>query len=204
MTDKPIIFSGPMVRALLDWRKTQTRRVLKPQPHGTLVSVSRDKWMSEEPSEATGGMRQVDPWRPLPYAPGDRLWVREAWRVGSNYDHLPPRDLPDTRIVYAATDGYSSRPRPSIHMPRRFSRLTLTVTDVLVQRLQEISEEDARAEGVEATRVTEAEILAAPSFIPIFRGLWNSLHGPDAWAANPWVCAISFTVEKRNIDEVRP
>lgn len=265
MTDKSIIFSGPMVRALLDGRKTQTRRVLKPRPQGTLVSVSRDKWMSEEPSEATGGMRQVDPWRPLPYAPGDRLYVREAfsitsapschdgfvryeadkrcWETGPNTG-----DIPDDNLVAWFRDIDRSRrsefapvKHPSIHMPRWASRLTLTVTDVRVQRLQEISDEDARAEGVRAevgptwwqgyrkiSDDPEVPLLhqdapgdAPPdwmiepkpagrskwmdrSAVQNFEALWNSLHGPDAWAANPWVVALTFTVDKRNIDGPRP
>ena len=90
--------------------------------------------------------------------------------------------------------------RPSIHMPRSASRLTLTVTEVRVQRLQDISEEDARAEGI------EGEFLPWPqgywTYRPYFAELWNSLHGPDAWDANPWVVALSFTVQHGNIDQI--
>ena len=126
MSDHPIIFSGPMVRSLLDGRKTQTRRVLKPQPQG------------EQPKNWT---RAND--KAVRYAPGDRLYVREAINKVST-----PGD-----VVYRAdfeaggNDGAGLGWRPSIHMPRWASRLTLTVTDVRVQRLQDISEEDARAEG---------------------------------------------------------
>lgn len=219
MADKPIIFSAPMVKALIEGRKHQTRRVLKPQPHGTLVSASRDKWMSEEPSEATGGMRQVDPWRPLRYAPGDRLYVREAWRTVAAYDDLAPSQMGgDEPLRYEADNAVEmwgwarittfSRYRHARHMPRWASRLTPTVTDVRVQRLQEISEEDARAEGIKEVSPARFDYhdhaeIRFTNARAAFADLWNSLHGPDAWAANPWVVALTFTVERRNIDEAR-
>lgn len=200
MTDRPIIFSAPMVRALLAGTKTQTRRLAdaggKPMPglyetddRGMLVPIPR-------PS----------PWRKA--KPGDRLYVREAWHAARSLDTTPPKDIPrDADIEPAATArnyaeiGLKGKLRPSIHMPRWASRLTLIVTDVRVQRLQEITEEDARAEGAE-WRAFEAMVTSG---LPDghrcgFADLWNTLHGPDAWAANPWIVALTFTVERRNID----
>jgi len=174
VTDRPIIFSAPMIRALLDGRKTQTRRVLK--PHGDTFSA---------PS----------------YRRGDRLYVREAAHIDGtsvNYRADHPGD--------SAGLGW----RPSIHMPRWASRLTLTVTDVRVQQLQEISADDAVAEGCHFKRWITGEY---PFFdqgveadnrqlVRMYRDLWNSLHGTGAWDANPWVVAISFTVQRGNIDQI--
>jgi hypothetical protein len=176
MADRPIIFSAPMVKALIEGRKTPTRRILKPQPVPCL------SWSAPPP----GTYPSDKGWSRLPYELGDRLWVREGacwvsawgWRYRADND-----DLEDKRA-----SGEVGPWRSPIHMPRHASRLTLTVTEVRVQRLQDITLADARAEGV-----------WFPELFSFLR-LWNSLHGPDAWDANPWVCAISFTVEQRNID----
>lgn len=226
MADRPIIFSAPMVRALLDGRKVQTRRVLKPQP--PLCDLASEM---QEDFELRGwqcipvGERFAVVKR-LPYAIGDRLWVREAVRadehpeeeiIGVRYladDHfeaLPSTDEAEERHFilrcYRSTDPDldAFKPVPPIHMPRWASRLTLTVTGVRVQRLQEISEADARAEGVECDSdgwrdylMPSTQCCSSPR--DSFHSLWNSLHGPAAWDANPWVAAISFTVERRNID----
>lgn len=225
MSDRPIIFSAPMVRALLDGRKSQTRRVLK-HPKGidiniaSTVQTDHPIWIQFD--HPKGGPLSCVKW---PYAPGDRLYVREAWRVGSQFDHLPPRDLPQPAVIYAADRGYSSRLRPSIHMPRWASRLPLIVTDVRVQRLQEISETDAKDEGL-ATVTKDGNLwkwgIADSDGLPgnddhgwhwrewevdpraAFKRLWNSLHGPDAWSINPWVVAVSFTVHRCNIDQMEP
>ena len=201
MADRPIIFSAPLVRALLDGRKTQTRRRLKPMrgvrieefqekgPHpsgiGTVFECPRDKLRA-------------------PYASGDRLWMREAHAfVGScdpgllvtraDYPHCVPGHYEN---VPPASD---IRWRPSIYMPRWASRLTLIVSDVRVQRVQDISEEDAQAEGGEPVLVPPD--AAFTPYTERFRDMWDAIHGPDAWAQNPWVAAISFAVERRNIDK---
>ena len=249
MTDKPIIFSASMVQALLAGRKNQTRRLLNPQPDlndaglwryppdSVCNGVDPKLWVKR-----FGGFCQTDAEglasfllhpsngrRLLPYAPGDRLYVREAWHAARSLDDVAPRDISlDASIEHAATArnyaeiGLKGRLRASIHMPRWASRLTLTVTEVRVQRLQEISEADAVAEGV-------AEVSAAwqdadePATYPSFQAygqdacfsgagaarlsfmtLWSSLHGPDAWATNPWVVAVSFAVQNGNIDAVKP
>jgi hypothetical protein len=195
-----------MVRALLDGRKTQTRRVLKGKS-GILAARSvlqrGAHWMGIEYDRAW-------PLR-LPYAPGDRLYVREA--------HYLSDDGESEYAVFAADQAdvdehlatmqtlMASHPsidwskhlrlRPSIHMPRWASRLTLTVTDVRVQRLQDISRGDAIAEGCPFANMADG-----PSPRDWFRDLWSSLHGPDAWAANPWCVALTFSVHKCNIDQM--
>lgn len=199
MTDRPIIFSAPMVRALLEGRKTQTRRVIKPQPH----EHPSGRWMAE-----------------IRFTKGDRLWVREAFITGFDLDE-DDRPTGDRKVWYRATDGglrwydpdadhfLDVAPwRPSIHMPRWASRLTLTVTDVRVQRLQDISRGDAMADGCPFANMADG-----PDPRKWFADLWKDLHqpiirrapgsskaNPAAWDANPWVCALTFTVEQRNID----
>lgn len=209
MTDRSILFSGPMVRALLDGTKTQTRRILKPQPTVPFSAICRDAagvYTGDEWGEELERLR-------VPHAPGNRLWVRETWAfdvnaIGSMRDEDGP-------FVYAA-DPSGARTRlcerwtPSIHMPRWASRLTLIVTDVRVQRLHDISEDDAIAEGIE-----EKEFFGCPCWkiygdpdgtvapddpIASFASLWDHCHGPGAWDVNPWVVATTFTVHHCNID----
>lgn len=217
MPDRPIIFSGPMVRALLDGRKTMTRRIIKPRPwskkDGDTVCIgiaasarytqgadSRFYYAFEHPK---GGPLTAYVAR---HAVGDRLWVREAWAMPHGFDlasaSISIRDLLASKgkvPVYRATDNPNSYAwRPSIHMPRWASRLTLTVTEVKVERLQDISEDDAEAEGL--ARGHAGGPWGEEGLIEDFADLWNSLHGPGAWDANPWVAAIRFTVAKGNID----
>lgn len=140
----------------------------------------------------------------LPWQVGDRLWVREAFGApGLGFDAPPHYRADDDRPEIAWTW------KPSIHMPRRYSRLTLTVTERRVQRLQEITWEDAESEGVwfgsQEYRDQVCIWRDAPNAlrrlrIEEYQRIWNSLHGPDAWDLNPWVCALTFTVEHRNID----
>lgn len=234
MAERGIIFSAPMVRALLDGRKTQTRRLLNPQPdrRTTECSVSAitrpTQWMGVGPS-GIGGTSQWDPWRKLPYSPGDRLYVRESWRPlkgYSNWDlrvsyaadgtevHLDEEDMPDGsdwNWPKAADRGFV----PSIHMPRWASRLTLNVTDVRVQRLQDIRERDARAEGLIPWRSanimepTRYSIIHDPaetwdSACDAFAALWQQLHDKPGtrWEDNPWLYALTFTVQHGNIDRL--
>jgi hypothetical protein len=197
MTDRPIIFSAPMVKALIEGRKTQTRRILKPQPVPCL------SWSAPPP----GTYPSANGWSRFPCAPGDRLWVREAhalapasaYRMSEGVAQVVNPSDPDRACIYREGFDRSTgglRWRPSIHMPRWASRLTLTVTEVRVQRLQEISAEDCTAEGVPF----EADALAPYEWsVSRFADLWNSLHGTDAWDANPWVVAPTFTVRKGNI-----
>ena len=231
MADRPIIFSDPMVRALLDGRKSQTRRVLRPQPHQNsaglwVANFGRRGFFQTTADQVAWSFLARGA---LPYAPGDRLWVREAWAtVNSDYgpgwayransDFIEPEyDGED----FGAGPSFNYRKYPGeysmwfddllsgvpghcwkspIHMPRWASRLTLVVTDVRVQRLQEISEADAAAEGVDAVTMADVPRQAAMSRRSDFAALWNSLHGPEAWASNPWVAAISFETHRTNID----
>jgi hypothetical protein len=233
MRDIPIIFSAPMVLALLAGRKTQTRR----------LAFGPWKDCEDQPSEiqedwecrgrdlrikggAVTGWRMPSPWQRV--RPGDRLWVREGWAAHWANDDLPPvqidpaawsvRYLADDTIR-PARDGSLAladqcrKGRPSIHMPRWASRLTLTVTEVRAQRLQDISEADAWAEGCKPGPPNDAGgffpaeephpkcgLVGWDSAQDWFADLWQKLHGPDAWAANPAVVALTFTVEQRNID----
>jgi hypothetical protein len=160
-----------------------------------------------------------------PYTPGDRLYVREAhslwadadsahaaqWIEGSNDPCIYRADYkPETGSEAIGGSGW----RPSIHMPRWASRLTLTVTEVRVQRLQEISEADAWAEGCKPGELNargepfpaeephaKGGTIGWDNAVDWYADLWNSLHGPDAWEANPWVVAVSFTVQRGNIDQ---
>ena len=193
MADRPIICSAPMVQALLAGRKTMTRRVLKPQPGFTgkmwhIAGRGGGCFVSEETEIADAALDHI------PFAIGDRLWCREAHWFTDDGDSVPVAGNEQ------ASEG--EQLRSPIHMPRWASRLTLVVTDVRVQRVQDISEDDAIAEGIEATRVTEAEILAMPLALPGFRSLWNRIHGPDAWERNDWVAAVTFTTHQCNIDQM--
>jgi len=180
-----------MVRAILDDRKTQTRRIFHPPAPDTAtcdISVQ----------VATGEYRPR-------YAIGDRLWCRESFAVEYEDGRVIYRQdraarYPRGPIFYMASNYEPERWRPSIHMPRWASRLTLTVTDVRVQRVQDISEADALAEGTEP-------VLVPPDggscpHVEGFRSLWDSLNAARGydWETNPWVTAITFTAERRNID----
>ena len=197
MADKGIIFSAPMVRALLAGRKTQTRRIITKPAALDALAVFKPGFLLLPGN--------VDL---LPYAPGDRLYVREA-HYFNHYEFADqpapkarPAELTDEYLCFRATEDdceiqNEARWRPSIHMPRWASRMWLGVTDVRVQRLQEISEEDAEAEGYPGSPGCEL----APS--EWFTGLWNSLHEDPGtrWDDNPWIVAVSFDVHHGNIDK---
>lgn len=210
MTVKPILFSAPMVRAILrevdapSTGKTMTRRII-PQPemtaHGWHVpwQVGGGCVFDAEVGDARLAQELLDGVR---WQAGDVLWVREGWRTDRSWDTEPPRDIIPAGVVqYEATgptfdDGLSGRVRPGIHMPRWASRLTLTVEEVRVERLQDISEADARAEGVEATEFWDED--HPPSIC--FSLLWDSINGARSWATNPFVAAISFRPHLINVD----
>ncbi|KIP13439.1 hypothetical protein KY49_680 [Burkholderia sp. MSHR3999] len=227
MKERPILFSGPMVRAILDGRKTQTRRVVNPQPVYGDIAGTFASWMFKK-RHASG--RWLYPnardfvLAECPHGqPGDRLWVRETWQ---HCNHpLGPYDA-DCLVFYRADylddphgpDGEKSPEgkyrdwRPSIHMPRAASRITLEITDVRVERLQDISEVDAIDEGVltldegwarqqfpdyfatrDATLPGEKP-PRGPSPRVRFSKLWNSLNASrgHGWDTNPWVWAVQF------------
>lgn len=191
MTDRPIIFSAPMIRALLDGRKTQTRRIYRVPP-GSYVEQGRIWAM-------TDGCPHGD--AALPYAPGDRLWCKEVWGLGISDHGDCPRykatlDYMCGDKIVSPHEGPFAWKSPRF-MPKRFSRLTLLVTDVRVQRLQEISRGDAMEEGCPFANMADG-----PNPRDWYRDIWNSIHGPDAWDRNPWVAAISFKAHRCNIDKM--
>jgi hypothetical protein len=210
MTERPILFSAPIIRALLDGRKSQTRRLVKAPLHEPLM----------EPAFAPG----IGIWRGAdgskvrcPYgAPGDRLWVKEGLMRGPPYYELVGAPGPECgscdespTIEYAsdgATVGFVDpacgwepyrwawkRARlPSIHMPRWASRITLEIVSVRVERLQDVSEEDARAEGVEPAPFCKAGRPTGLEHVEAFENLWSDIHGPGSWEASPWVWVVEF------------
>lgn len=214
MKVRPILFQGEMIRRLLSGDKTQTRRVMTPQPaHVWGFGVARS-----DPEYFTTHVRypggtQPDPWVRCPYGkPGDRLWVRETWNeVETLVDGVWRHD----RYVYRATPGdYPGAWRPSIFMPRAASRITLEITEVRVERVEDISEADAIAEGIQPVRFDDNPLTAklyvdAPTLYPAFTGkffcqsaresyqqLWDSINAKRGygWAVNPWVYTITFRV----------
>jgi hypothetical protein len=202
MREKPILFSGPMVRAILAGTKTQTRRIVKPQPPtGCTGMESIDSPPFQGFRFLPVGLWPEDPRygnRSCPYGqPGGRLWVREAW--AKNTDAVGTKF--DDPILYRAdfqtgsgsdwwrnSSLFGGNWRPSIFMPRWASRITLEITEIRVQRLQEISAQDAIAEG----------IAKSPTSYPRderddFRDLWDSINANKyPWASNPYVWALTF------------
>ncbi|WP_165856768.1 hypothetical protein [Marinobacter sp. JSM 1782161] len=194
--ERPILMNGEMVRAVLEGRKTQTRRILKPQPweeYGSLLGPSMyaptviDQHGCEHPGLEVYGAYTEDGEFAVkcPYGkPGDRLWVREAFR-SRRVDNLPGdvayrADHPGAKTV---PNSYGHSWKPSIHMPRWASRITLEITDVRVERLQDITESDCDAEGLAPFEM---------EMIPHFKLLWESINGAGSWDANPWVWVIEF------------
>jgi hypothetical protein len=191
MKERPILFSGQMIRAILDGSKTMTRRVVKPQPvSGISIDPIKREWVEGIPH--------------CPYGyPGDRLWVRETWRVeGKHTDGYSPSCIGANRSHFGRIDYEASiawnkdmygKLRPSIHMPRWASRITLEVTGVRVERLQDITEADAEAEGVAFMRdIPDAdETLTAKV---LFEILWDSINAKRGygWDVNPWVWVVEF------------
>ncbi|MGR9076212.1 hypothetical protein [Rhizobium leguminosarum] len=279
MTDRPILFSGPMVRALLDGKKTQTRRDLtktfgkyphlvgyetdgtlkhldgKNVPHVEFVHSLLGLWHPQDNPRGRSGW-----YVPLKAAVGDRLWVREnaavrhtSWHHEDGESHtVSYRADEDDSGVWLGLPAAGGGPRkgkapslfpsrshnvdgslrwqPSIHMPRWASRLTLTVSDVRVERLQDISEADALAEGVptdedyagsfakeychhcggsgvhgafgEGYGATEVDCAECETPQLRYRNLWNHINGDGAWESNPWIVAYTFTVQRGNIDQI--
>ena len=210
MADHGILFSAPMVRALLAGTKTQTRRVLNPQPG--------DDGRYHDLKSA---------YRALRIAPGDRLLVRESYFQFGHWEPVPGevtrnggrqkwRFIPDNEAVrfdppsaYRKGRHAGDPATPAWHqrlgrfMPRRYSRLTLLVTDRRVQRVRDISEEDAVAEGVAPFRDSGSYISpkhpdgkwrAGDNAYTMYRDLWNAINGAGSWDANPWCVAYTFAI----------
>lgn len=203
MKERPILFSALMVRAILAGTKTQTRRIYKMRKHPDCgCEMAGTELRGERPDVIH---------RMCPYGlPGDRLWVRETWQgplLGEDQQDEFLRDGPERFqapefCVYRATDkldavdmdGNELGWRPSIHMPRWSSRITLEVTGVRVERLQEISEEDAKAEGApfELGELERLILGAKAKYRSGFVRLWESINGPGSWEINPWVWVVEF------------
>lgn len=204
MKERGMIFNGGMVRAILDGRKTQTRRPIKwKQTRFTEIGEREDgsKWPWSEDAE-----HACDFWHPCPFgAVGDRIWVRETWAdAGASAPDLKlyranyPEHVPS--IYENVPPAKEIRWTPSIHMPRTASRILLEITDVRVERLNAISEEDATAEGIPpagsllpdypGTFLTPKGYFATAKVA--FQRLWESIYGEEGWLANPWVWVIEF------------
>lgn len=190
MKERPILFSAPMVRALLEGRKTQTRRIMKYQPSETpdVFKSSLNKSMSKPVMVAMWN----DGCCIFPHGmPGDGLWVRETF---GNIETLNG----DKEIVYRA-DGWKDNTghfkwKPSIFMPRRASRILLEITEVRVERLHDITPLDAMAEGVEG-KGKNKDIVPDNGWRMGYAGIWESINGAGSWDANPWVWVITFKRE---------
>ena len=201
MKESPILFSAPMVRALLAGTKTQTRRIFKPDRMTWDANGRYTTYAMRGGELSTTGSGPFKPSSWLHYCPygqpgEDRLYVRETWAAPHAYDHLPPRLIPqDARIHYAATEDRGGLLwRPSIHMPRWASRITLEITGVRVERLQDISEADAQAEGCALECMTpigddSGSAIHGPGG---YIALWESINGPGSWDLNPWVWVVEF------------
>jgi hypothetical protein len=194
---KPIIFSTDMVKAILEGRKTQTRRVIKPQPKfvpSSECGSGKDQWEYHPvywyAEDGPGRLMN----RCCPYGQvGDKLWVRETFHA-TDIGH---------KVHYKVNDNNPTWMKwtPSIHMPRWASRITLEITEIRLERLQEITEEDAEAEGIRVIDNTLEKIYSPPNYPDIHRdifiGLWDSINGKKhPWSSNPWVWVISFKMLK--------
>lgn len=196
MRELPILFSAPMVRAILEGRKTVTRRVVKSIPWlpGVNPDFSQARAFWNGPEFRIAGSAEMTTGFRCPYGqPGDRLWVREAY-FGNHFDH--PKEPVDERELHYRADGYEEfegeriRWRPGIHMPRWASRITLEVTNVRVERLRHITADQAIAEGMVSPL---REHHAVVNLRQQFADLWDGLAKEGArWADNPWVWAVSF------------
>lgn len=211
MEEHPVFFTGPMINAILAGRKTQTRRVMKPQPnavHGGEPYWHIGGYRAWEYRETEDILRKGGNPLPCPYGkPGDRLWVREATYAKPLPNILTGEATDSIGAAYAADDEpvldpkgfelawwYSKAVCPSIHMPRWASRILLKVTSVRVERLQDISHDDAVAEGIEPKEFGFS--VPGDSIVhgarEAYCALWDQINGTGSWAANPWVWCVSF------------
>jgi hypothetical protein len=190
MKERPILFSAPMIRALLDGSKTQTRRIVKPDPGqywnpvvGLYNPVEIENGGYEAPGPEIFGASDETHGRKCPYGkPGDQLWVRET------HSFVPDHDEPagySGLLFKADGDAPCGKWYPSIHMYRIDSRIQLEVVSIRVERLQDINYEDARAEGV-------SPFVWAGILINGYKALWESINGAGSWNANPWVWVVEF------------
>ena len=219
MKERPILFNGLMVRALLDGSKTQTRRVVKPSRD---INLGCNLAPHEIAGEINAGSYLNSPYG----QPGDRLWVRETFSSLESFDFFDSAVPDDVPCQWYWADGNPewgdwTRPTASIHMPRATCRIFLEITDVRVERLNDISEDDADAEGCErldsgrckrdlklcpkcggtslhralgpnGTVIEDVDCRECDTYIKRYRFLWESIYDADSWSANPWVWVIEF------------
>ena len=220
LTAYPIIFSAPMVRAILreietpGTGKTQTRRIAWGKAKGRPMAEG-DRVIIHDPGVIGGTATHLKPsiWqkRHDKFHAGERpwLWVKEKWQTADEYHNTAPRDIPndDHRVQYDGPDGWRAwdlggvpgRWRSPLHMPKWASRLSLRFTDMRMERLQDISDQDAIAEGIDPREV------AARGWVDArvgFRSLWDSIHGDGAWAENPEIVVTTFEPHLQNIGSV--
>lgn len=215
MKEIPILFSTPMVQAILTGRKTQTRRLAEVPVHDHYGTDIMDWGLSKHPYQKEGKwlynvQSDVDSCNTFELKAkygqsGDLMWVRETWRYEMGYIGEWPHQEPVGYVYKADEDQYEGKYRPSIHMPKEAARIWLQVTDVRIERLRDISEHGAIAEGVEKRpgtgRSTQFdykhyayELSYDVDAKVSFRTLWEKINGADSWQANPWVWVISFKV----------
>lgn len=230
MTERPILFSAPMVRALLDGSKTQTRRNLYVATKNGSSACFDQRYSMPRELPPVGNLWTLSQWRKA--KPGDRLWVKETWRTAKSLDAKSPSAIGDMCIdagyrtpwaplAYEADgqqnthwrnfeldrDAELGKTRVSIHMPRWASRITLEITGVRVERLQDISEADAVAEGlmfsasarrspgcmgIYELRMPDGKTYFDDNACDLYRKLWEQINGPGSWDANPWVWVVEF------------
>lgn len=209
MKERPILFKGAMVRAILDDRKTQTRRIVKnslrfgePVFNDKTKESVFDDFKGTEYASLAAFARHACPYG----KPGDRLWVRETFAEEFDYEyrneipgcpqerwHIDWHFRADGEVNKSQLSGTLTEWKPSIHMPRSASRIDLEIVSVRVERLQDITEEDAKAEGVDGPESESAKAVGwcvGPK--AAYRFLWNSINGVDAWDANPYVWVVEF------------
>jgi len=211
MREVPVLFNGAMVRAIQDDRKTQTRRIVKPQPVGAVCAqrILYSNHAKDIGKFAFFDRKDVAAARVVAHArsplgkPGDRLWVRETWAWPGEEQVLYFADPWARKLA----DEWKKDPnypqvkwKPSIHMPRRLARLFLDVLDVRIERLQDITDADAEAEGVRSWAENDENMQGLrgmgiatpdrPRFL--FQCLWQRVYGAESWAANPWVWVTTF------------
>jgi hypothetical protein len=209
MKERPILFSAPMVRALLGGTKTQTRRVVTPQPHHEPRFIDSGLVLRSRKGDQTTSIHSPLIATHCPYGmPGDRLYVREAWRTSPDANSIPPRDLHDSCAITYEADcepiaGWGKY-RPGMFMPRWASRITLEIVSVRVERLQDISDADAIAEGIERNPEYptlwkrgdihgDQNIMKSTGFPKLaYRSIWEQINGHESWSANPLVWVVEF------------
>lgn len=220
MKERPILFSTPMVQAILEGRKTVTRRTTGLE----LINESPDDWTGVFMDKENKWQAECEGWDgyhlkevKCPYGQvGDVLWVRESFQVFDTLDRIISlKDFKENGVrIYsfkqqepervAKYGGETEKWKPSIHMPKSIARIWLEITDIKVERLQDISEDDAEAEGIELVEHNcfknynekdPFQFLEDP--IGSFQSLWQSINGTENWNANPWVWVVSFKVSSK-------